>query len=104
MDESITHLSNMNPAVKVVERQQINQLMHELDLHASGYINEKTAVGLGEMVGADAVVIGTLAKRTNASIVINIRTVDIRTGIILSSITTEIKGSKYNRLYNKILN
>ena len=104
MDESITYLSNMNPAVKVVERQQINQLMHELDLHASGYINEKTAVGLGEMVGADAVVIGTLTKRTNASIVINIRTVDIRTGIILSSITTEIKGSKYNRLYNKILN
>ncbi|MDR2634055.1 MAG: CsgG/HfaB family protein [Treponema sp.] len=103
MDESITHLSNMNPAVKVVERQYINQIMNELDLHASGYINEKTAVGLGEMVGADAIVVGTLTKRTNTSIIINIRIVDIKTGIILSSITTEIKGSKYSRLYNKIL-
>lgn len=104
MDESITYLSTMNPAVKVVERQQINQIIHELDLHASGYINEKTAVGLGEMVGADAIVIGTLTKRTNTSIIINIRIVDIKTGIIFSSMTTEIRGSKYNRLYNKILN
>jgi curli biogenesis system outer membrane secretion channel CsgG len=103
MDESITYLSKMNPAVKVVERQHINQIMQELDFHAAGYINEKTAIGLGEMVGADAVVIGTLTKRTNAAIIINIRIVDIKTGIILSSITTEIRGSKYSRSYNKIL-
>lgn len=48
-----------NPAARVVERDQLQRLMDEQNLGASGRVDEQTAARIGKLVGARYVVKGT---------------------------------------------
>jgi curli biogenesis system outer membrane secretion channel CsgG len=48
-----------NPAARVVERSQLQRLMEEQNLGASGRVSEETAAKIGKLVGARYVVKGT---------------------------------------------
>ena len=48
-----------NPAARVVERQQLQRLIEEQNLGASGRVEEATAARIGKLVGARYVVKGT---------------------------------------------
>jgi TolB-like protein len=54
----ISELS-VNPAARVVERDQLQRLLDEQNLGASGRLDEETAARLGKLVGARYVVKGT---------------------------------------------
>ena len=60
-EELITKFSNM-PEYTVVERSQLKKAMDEIKLEATGLLDPKSATKLGKMVGADAIVTGTIAK------------------------------------------
>ena len=49
----------VNPAARVVERQQLQRLIEEQNLGASGRVEEATAARIGKLVGARYVVKGT---------------------------------------------
>jgi curli biogenesis system outer membrane secretion channel CsgG len=100
-DEAIKYFSSSNPKMKLVERERLDAIISELALHSTGYIREKDSVGLGELIGADVLIIGTLAKYNRSLITFSTRIVDIRNGIVLSSKSVQIKGAKYVRLYDK---
>jgi TolB-like protein len=99
--ESIQHLSK-NPRYRVVERLQLDQIMEQQNLSVSDYVDEKTANRLGEILGAQAVVLGTLTK-TSWNIVVNMKLIDTNTGAVLSTGSTTLTGSNYRRMYNEII-
>jgi TolB-like protein len=64
---------------RVVERAQINKAISEQKLQKSGLIDDKSAVELGKILGADMIVIGSMVK-IGTSYTINSRMVDTKTG------------------------
>ncbi|MDR3343735.1 MAG: CsgG/HfaB family protein [Treponema sp.] len=103
MDESIKYLVTMNPKIRVVERERLDSVLDELALYDSGYMSEKNSLGLGELLGADAIVTGTLTLVKGTTISVTTRIIDLRTGVVLSSGVSIIKGNRYRRLYGQII-
>jgi curli biogenesis system outer membrane secretion channel CsgG len=100
-DEAINYFTSSNPQIKILERERLDAVLAELNLQSSGSIQENDSIALGELLGADAVIIGVLAKYHSSRIVFTTRIVDIRSGIILSSGSTQIRGMRSVRLYDR---
>jgi TolB-like protein len=64
---------------QVVERAQINRALSEQALQKSGLIDDKSAVQLGKIIGADLIVIGSVVK-IGTAYTINSRMIDVKTG------------------------
>jgi len=64
---------------RVVERAQINKTLSEQKFQKSGLIDDKSAVELGKLLGADLIVIGSVVK-IGTSYTINSRMIDTKTG------------------------
>lgn len=64
---------------RVVERSQINKTISEQRFQKSGLIDDKSAVELGKLLGADLIVIGSVVK-IGTSYTINSRMIDMKTG------------------------
>jgi hypothetical protein len=80
----------------------MEQIMAEQDISSSDKVSEETAGLLGRMLGAEAVVLGTLTK-TGLHIDVTMKLVDTNTGAILSTGKTQLRGSVYRKMYNEIL-
>lgn len=100
--EQTGHYLTKRPNITLVERSQIDRLAAEFDFSASGYVSDNSAVALGGMLGASAVVLGTLIK-VGRKIEVHMKTIDTRTGEILTSGSTELSGGKYLTMYNQLL-
>ena len=73
---------------QMIERSRLEAALKELNLHASGVIDENAALRAGRMLGAEAIVTGTMA-RLNNGFEINARLIDVETaGIIAGQIAT----------------
>lgn len=64
---------------RVVERAQINKAITEQKLQKSGLIDDRSAVELGKILGADMIVVGSVVK-IGTSYTINSRMIDTKTG------------------------
>jgi TolB-like protein len=64
---------------RVVERAQINKALSEQQLQKSGIIDDKSAVEIGKLIGADLIIVGSVVK-IGAAYTINSRMIDVRTG------------------------
>jgi hypothetical protein len=100
-DEAINYFTASNPQIKVLERERLDAITAELSLQESGSIREDDTIALGELLGADALIIGVLAKYNSSRIVFTNRIVDIRSGVILSSGSLQLRGTRYVRLYDR---
>lgn len=58
MQQMLTTEFAQNPALRVVDRSQIKQLLAEQDLGAQGRVDPNTAAKIGKVVGAKYVVLG----------------------------------------------
>jgi TolB-like protein len=70
-------VSNQN--FRVVERAQINKALSEQKFQKSGIIDDKSAVEIGKVLGADLIIVGSVVKIGN-SYTINSRLIDVKTG------------------------
>lgn len=68
---------------EVIERSRLEGVFQEIKLSASGVIDEKTAVEIGKILGADVVVSGSLA-RVNTGLEINARAINVSSGRIIA--------------------
>lgn len=92
-----------DPALTVVERARLEEVLEEQDLQSSGYVDPSTAVELGRLIGADILVMGSLnefgwkntgyigvwpfhVQGATAKVVLSGRLVAVQTGQILSSL------------------
>ena len=88
-DLMITELVR-NPGIRVVERAQLDALMKEQDLGASGRVDAATAARLGRLLGAKHMIMGDITTdmdpRTRApnTVTVHVRAVDTETSQIIS--------------------
>jgi hypothetical protein len=77
-----TALPNVEPpAFRLVERGQLDQVLKELGLQQTGLVDSATAIKLGKMVQAQAVLIGSVSDRgPGSAVVINARLINTETG------------------------
>ncbi|MDP1676430.1 MAG: CsgG/HfaB family protein [Bacteroidota bacterium] len=82
-NEMIDQLVNLR-RFKVIERSSMDKIVAEQKIQASGFVDDKSAVKLGKIAGADALVIGNIILTGNA-VKISARLVDVETAETLIS-------------------
>lgn len=91
IQERLTTLLAQNRKLTLIERNLLKKVLGELKLQASGAIDEETTRKLGRLLGADAVVTGTLNDIKDGETEINARVVETESGRILAAAGAEIK-------------
>lgn len=76
-NEMVNELVNLR-RFKVIERSAIDKIISEQKMQAAGAVDDRTAVKLGKIAGADALVIGSITVAGNG-IKISARLVDVET-------------------------
>lgn len=76
----------------VVERDMLNQVLKEQKLGSSGAVDQATAVGIGKILGAQVVTVGSVV-RLGETYTLNVRFVDVGTGEVLSGKKLTAKSS-----------
>lgn len=69
---------------EVVERNQLNKILQEQKLGLTGIIDQKTASKIGKVLGADAIITGSIVKLKD-SVEINSRVVNAQNGSIIAA-------------------
>lgn len=96
--EEISAKLSMTGKVGTVERLKLNEMLGELALQQSGVVNEATAKRVGQQLGVDAVVAGTVVD-LNAIAKLNVRLIDVEKGNILAWGSAEVtKDAAISRL------
>ena len=91
----ITELGSIQ-ALRVVERQQLRSIMDELKLSQSGLISDDATVKVGKMLGAHHLVFGGYMVTMDEKIRIDVRIVQVETGLTVKA--SEITGKTKNVL------
>lgn len=73
--------------LRLVERLQLDAIMRELDLAASGRVDTATAPRVGRLVGARRVVLGNLSPSSDGEIVIGARIADVTTSQLRQAVS-----------------
>ena len=68
----------------VVERQQLDKVLKEQDFELNDAVDQQTAVKVGELIGVDAIVIGSVLK-LGAQTELDSRIVNVQSGQILAA-------------------
>ena len=82
-------------AFRIIEREQLHTVLKEIELSQSGIIDTSNAAKVGKMVGANAVVVGSVTKISN-EMRLDARIIDVESGIILTAEKTEGKADVRN--------
>ena len=91
----VTDLASV-PAIQLIERQRVQDLLAEMDLQRSDYADPETAQMVGSLIGAEFVVLGSIVA-FEPQVLINTRIVQVSTGEIVK--TAEVSGRE-NRLFD----
>ncbi|MEW5906213.1 MAG: CsgG/HfaB family protein, partial [Elusimicrobiota bacterium] len=91
VQERLTTALAANRKISLIERALLAKVLGELKLQASGAIDEDTAKKLGKLLGADAIVTGTLNDLKEGRVELNARVVDAATAKILTAASGPIE-------------
>lgn len=84
-----------NEAIRVVERDQLAQVMREQDLNAGNRVDAETAVRLGRLVGAHHMIFGTFIIDSRGTLRIDVRAVNTETSEIVYVETVRDKSEHF---------
>ena len=90
IQERLTTLLAQNKQLILIERNLLKKVLGELKLQASGAIDEETTRKLGKLLGADAVVTGTLNDTKDGQTEVNARVVETESGKILAAAVANV--------------
>jgi hypothetical protein len=91
--EELTTRLVMANNIEVIERPLLKKIMEEQKLSATGLIDDKSAIKFGRIVGAAALVTGTIAN-LNTGVKINARVIASETGTVYAGAATKIPMSR----------
>ena len=100
-DLLITELAQ-NPAIRVVERENIAALLAEQNLGRDGRVDDATAVRIGKLLGARHLVTGSFVTDRSGTMVITIKSVDTETGRIEYSDMDRGRTENFLELVTKV--
>lgn len=89
--ESLTMSLTQVNSLQVIERSQIQAVLQEQSFTQSAFVDPQTAPELGKILGATKVLIGNYQK-IGPTLVVNTRVVDVVSGQIDPSLTTQVQG------------
>lgn len=72
--------------IKVISRQQLDQIMEEQSFQLSDLVNEGTQVEIGELLGADLILVGQLNWISEDTCHLNTQIIEVETGIVLGGL------------------
>jgi len=75
----------------IVERRRLDVLQQELDYSLSGNVSDKTAVSVGQMVGANTVIYGSFRRMGDIDCQAVIRATNVETGELIFPKTYDLK-------------
>lgn len=78
---------------RIVERAMIQKVIEEHGLNMTGLIDSNTAVKVGEMLGTEKVLVGTISRVRN-EYVMNLRLIDVKTGLASNAQTMTANNEK----------
>ncbi len=76
---------------KVTERRDIEKVLGELKLQASGAMDQDSIKSLGKTLGADLLVLGTLTELPRGRLEVTARLVGVESGEILNAASAKVK-------------
>lgn len=80
-DVLITELAT-NTAIRVVERDRVQQLLDEQNLGTAGRVDKETAVKVGKLVGAHHMIFGGFIIDQKGQMRLDVRSVNVETSIV----------------------
>jgi len=96
VEKMITQLVNLR-RFRVIERAALEKLLKEQQLQVSGVVDEATAVKVGKVAGADAIVLGS-ASVAGGNAKINARVVDTESGEAIIARSEIVEGTEAEAL------
>ncbi|MCB9674267.1 MAG: hypothetical protein H6737_04070 [Alphaproteobacteria bacterium] len=99
-DMLITDLQNA-PEIQVLERRRLAEILRELDLQASGYVDPATAVEVGKGLGAQLLVTGSITSAVEG-MRIDARLVDVASGEVTHAVSAAGPTESFFALENQI--
>ena len=97
----ITEMSHVQ-ALRVVERRKLQSLMDELKLSQTGSVSGESSVQVGKMLGAQHLVFGGYIVDMNKKIRIDVRIIEVETGLTLKAEQVTGKADKVLDLVKKL--
>ncbi|HAF95465.1 MAG: hypothetical protein A2X34_09940 [Elusimicrobia bacterium GWC2_51_8] len=91
IQERLTTALAQNKKITLIERNLLQKVMGELKLSATGAVSEESVKKIGRVLGAEAVVTGTLNDTAEEETEVNARVVETETGKILSASSAVVK-------------
>ncbi len=89
LSEEVTTKLFQTKKFKVIERQLLNKIIKEQKLEVTGIIVDSSAVKIGNLLGVNAIVTGTMTELTN-SVKVHARFIGVETGEIFGTASIEI--------------
>lgn len=77
--------------LKVVERKEIQKMLGELKLQGTGAISPDSAKKLGRLLGADLLVVGTMAELPGKLLELNVRLADVESGEAIGAVSGQVQ-------------
>lgn len=90
LSEEVTTKLFQAKKFKVMERQLLNKIIKEQKLEVTGIIVDSSAIKLGNLLGVNVIVTGTVTDLTN-TVKIHARLIGVETGEIFGTASTEIQ-------------
>lgn len=88
--ERLTSEIASDPGVEVIERSRLDQILNEQNIQARGLIDQVTVRKIGNILGADALVTGSVIELDGKNVEVNARLVDTQDGRILKAVNKKI--------------
>lgn len=79
------------PGVQVVERSRLDRVLKEQRLAQTGAVAPTDAGGLGKLMGVDAIVTGSLVRKSSRKVEVNLRLIHATDARILGASSTEVR-------------
>lgn len=77
--------------VTVVERRELEKVLKELKLGQTGLIDVNSTKDIGRMVGAEAVILGSLTELPEGKLELNARVISVSSGTVIAATSNELK-------------
>jgi TolB-like protein len=88
----ITELS-LNSGLRLVERSRLREIIEELELSQSGYVDPSTSATVGNLVQARYMIVGSFVD-ASGTMRLDARIDDVETGEILVETATKVEGDR----------
>jgi TolB-like protein len=101
-DKMVSQLVNLR-RFKVIERTALDKVLKEQQLQVSGVVDDATAVKVGRVAGADAIVVANVVQRDNATRV-SARVIDTETSETIVARGENVNGSSFDEFERAVDN